>query len=252
MLRFSLLHPSRNRTRLAERALREWTGKSSGTNEIEYILSIDSDDDDVEGYRRLAAGAGARILVQANRSLVQAANRAAEKSTGDILIVVSDDFGCPALWDVEIAAVVGNRRDVAVLVHDGIDGRILTLPILGRDLYQQLGYVYHPDYFSLYCDDDLTRSTELLGKLVDARHLLFPHRHYSIGATPLDGTYLRGNDRAAWQRGRRTFEQRKAVRFGLGPRTLGAILHQSRAEVTYWAHRLLYRARDVVRPGGRH
>ena len=141
MIRYSLLHPSRGRLERAAEAIAEWTARRSGDHAVEHILSVDTDDD-VAGYRRLAETTGVRLVVNANRSIVDAVNAAARDSTGDVLIVVSDDFGCPEGWDRALASVIGDRRDVAVLVHDGIAGRIMTLPILGRALYETLGYVF--------------------------------------------------------------------------------------------------------------
>ena len=51
---------------------------------------------------------------------------------------------------------MGDRRDVAVLVHDVIEGRIATLPIVDRAWYDRHGYVLYPEYLHMFCDDDLT------------------------------------------------------------------------------------------------
>ena len=32
----------------------------------------------------------------------------------------------------------------------------MTLPVFGFPLYEAMGYVYHPDYTSLYCDTEMT------------------------------------------------------------------------------------------------
>ena len=237
---FSVVHPSRNRTTRAAQAIEEWTSRFSGHNRLEYIVSIDTDDADIAGYRRIAEHYGTRLLVNANRSLVDAVNRAAQQATQDLLVVVSDDFGCPDGWDVALAGVVGERRDVAVLVHDGIFGRIMTLPILGIEIYRRLGYVYHPDYFSMFSDDDLTCTVERLGKLVDARHLVFPHRHYKIGASALDETYARQNSNTAWWSGWRTFKQREIADFGFRPRTPSIVARQAAIEL-YYRFRMLGR-----------
>src|SRR4051794_3035839 len=138
MIRSSLIHPSRNRLRMAEGAIHEWTTKFSGGNEYEYILSIDEDDDDIPGYRRMAERLAVRLLIHRNRSIVDAVNRGAEQATGDVFIVVSDDFGCPEQWDAHLASVLGERRDAAVLINDGGGGQLLTLPIVGCELYRQL------------------------------------------------------------------------------------------------------------------
>ena len=88
MIRFSLLHPSRGRLERAAQAIGEWTARRSGAHAVEHILSVDTDDD-VAGYRRVADAAGVRLVVNANRSVVDAANAAARAATGDVLIVVS-------------------------------------------------------------------------------------------------------------------------------------------------------------------
>ena len=233
MIRFSLLHPSRGRLERAAQAIGEWTARRSGDHSVEHILSVDTDDD-VAGYRRVADAAGVRLVVNANRSVVDAANAAARTATGDVLIVVSDDFGCPDGWDRALAEVLGDRRDVAVLVHDGIDGRIMTLPIVGRALYETLGYVYHPAYVSMFCDDDLTHTAAAMGRLVDARHLVFPHRHFSVGSSAPDATYARQNSNAAWWHGWRVLEKRRANGFGLGARTLAVRAKEVEVDVRYF------------------
>ena len=99
MIRFSLLHPSRGRLERSAQAIVEWAKRRSGDHPVEHILSVDTDDD-VAGYRRVAAAHGVQLIVNANRSIVDAANAAARVAGGDVLIVVSDDFGCPDAWDV--------------------------------------------------------------------------------------------------------------------------------------------------------
>ena len=83
MIRFSLLHPSRGRLERAAQAIGEWTARRSGDHSVEHILSVDTDDD-VAGYRRVADAAGVRLVVNANRSVVDAANAAARAATGEV------------------------------------------------------------------------------------------------------------------------------------------------------------------------
>jgi hypothetical protein len=230
----SLVHPSRQRLARAAAAIAEWRANASGTHPIEHILSVDTDDPDLAGYRQLAARSGSRLVVHPNRRMVDAMNRGAAAATGDLLIGMSDDFGCPEQWDVRLAEIVGDRRDAAVLVHDAIDGRILTIPILTRSLYQQLGYIYHPAYMSMFADDDLTEVVRGMNALVDARHLVFPHRHASVSLDALDDTYARQNSNRAWWHGWRVFEKRKLERFGAGPRSLEVRRRQLNIDVYYY------------------
>src|SRR5438094_1108536 len=114
MIRFSLLHPSRGRLERAAQAIGEWTARRSGDHSVEHILSVDTDDD-VAGYRRVADATGVRLVVNENRSIVDAVNAAARASSGEVLIVVSDDFVCPAGWDRELGYGGGGRRGIAWL-----------------------------------------------------------------------------------------------------------------------------------------
>lgn len=217
-MRFSLVHPSRQRLFRADEAIREWRSQASGAHDIQHILSVDDSDPALRGYRGLAAAHGVTLVVGPNRTMVEAANRGAAAAAGDVLIVVSDDFGCPEAWDRELAHVIGGTREAAVWVHDGLEARILTLPVLTRALYERLGYVCHPAYRSVFADDDLTETARRAGALIDARHLRFPHRHFIAGLSPFDETYRRQNSDRAWWHGWGTFQCRGADAFG-DPRT---------------------------------
>lgn len=205
----------------------EWTTRASGCHAVAWLLSVDADDPDLTEYRALARRRGLGLLVGANRSIVDAVNAAARRCDGELLVVASDDFGCPKDWDEALVAALGDDLDRAVLVADGVEDRILTLPVLGRRFYESLGHVYHPDYVSMYADDELTEVARRRGRLVDARHLVFPHRHYSLLGTEPDATYRRQNSRRAWREGWRVYQRHRAEGFtgrcgpGAWPRIVG-------------------------------
>jgi hypothetical protein len=216
-MKFSLVHPSRGRIQRAEDAIVEWRGRASGAHAVEYLLSVDDDDPSLDSYRELAARQAVGLVVGSNRRMVDAMNRGAACATGDVIVGISDDFGCPDRWDAAIAEVVGDRRDCAVLVHDGIDARILTLPVLGRAFYDRLGFVYHPSYVSMFADDDLTAIARRDGVLLDATHLRFPHRHYAVAMSAIDPTYARQNSNEFWWHGWHVYEKRRLTDFGRRP-----------------------------------
>ena len=232
-MKFSLVHPSRGRVPLAEAAVREWASRRSASHTHEHIISIDTTDPDVAGYRDLASRHGLTLTVNANRTMVDATNRGLALATGDVVVVVSDDFGCPERWDEALAAVIGTRARAAVLVHDGGSARILTLPVVTRAYATELGYLYYPSYRSMYADDDLTEVARRDGVLIDARHIVFPHRHYSIDGVPADATYAAQDSTSAWWHGWRVFQKRRLVNFGVRRRTPGIRLKQARVEMYY-------------------
>jgi hypothetical protein len=231
---FSLVHSSRGRAAGAEEAVREWAAKRSGLHQYEHILSLDMDDE-IRDYEVIVAKYGLRSTVNVNRTMVEAANRGAAVAAGDVIVVVSDDFGCPDQWDVRLSAVIGGRARAALLVHDGIDGRIMTLPILTRAYYSELGHVYHPAYRSMYADDDLTEVALRDRALIDARHLTFPHRHHSVGLSAEDMTYARQDSGRAWWHGWRVFQKRRIEAFGARERTLSVRAALAQTELYYQA-----------------
>lgn len=234
-MKISLLHPSRNRATQAGASLAEWLGKSSGRNPIEYILSIDSSERQTAAYRQLADQQGARLLINPNRNYVDAANQAARLATGELLVLIADDFGCPDGWDEALVQTIGERRDVAVLVDDGLGARTMTLPIIDRIYYQRFGYLYFPGYAHMFCDNDLEEVSRRLGKLLDARHLLFPHRHFIIGAAPHDQTYVRAGK--SWGSGSLMYAQRQARDFDLRPATFQDLVKCTGLKLHYYLSR---------------
>lgn len=233
-MKFSLVHPSRSRLARAEAAVTEWRSQASGRHELEHILSVDADDPDLPGYRELATRCGSRLEVHPNRSMVEALNRGAKAAAGEVMVAMSDDFGCPPAWDRAIVDAIGGRELAAVLVDDGVNARILTIPIMTAALYRRLGYIYHPDYISMWADDDLTEVAKREGALVDARHLVFPHRHMFLALADADDTYARQNSNRSWWHGWRTYEKRKLEDFGRRPRSLDVRLKQLRVDLHYF------------------
>jgi hypothetical protein len=234
-MKISLLHPSRNRVATADVTIAEWLGKRSGLHPVEYIISVDDNDGQIAGYRQLAERHGAQLIIHPNRNSVQACNRAALVATGDLMIMVSDDFSCPDGWDDALAQAVGDRCDIAVFVDDGCGARTMTLPIVDRAYYQRSGFLLFPGYAHLFCDNDLEESSRQLGKLLDARHLVFPHRHYTVGAAPYDPTYHHSGK--TWGRDELLFAQRRVRDFDLRPQTFRDVVTCSQLALRYYLHR---------------
>ena len=233
-MRISLIHASRQRVARAEEALLEWTSKRSNLHDIEYILSVDADDPALRGYRALAARHGVALIVGPNRTVVEAVNRGASASNGNLLVNSADDFGCPEGWDLALADLAGDRRDIAIFVSDGYENRLMTLQIIGRDFYARLGHLFHPAYRSMFADDDLTDVARRAGVLIDARHLLFPHRHFIAGMSEIDVTYARENSDSAWFDGWRVYRKRTLTQFGDRPDGLMLRLALARVDCLYY------------------
>lgn len=234
----TLVHPSRGRAVKAHMTFQiNWKGKAVDKN-FQHILSIDSDDSQIESYKTFFKES--EILINDNRNLIEAVNRAIPYIKGDLVVVVSDDFDCPEKWDEEIIVATYRLKfdnpaylkeseegivfipenyphvltDYAICINDGITfGRkCMTLPILSKSLIDKLGYIYFPGYTGMFADDDLYAVCEKLGVLI-TKDILFPHNHWVNGKAERDATYNRHNTDESWKHGKKLFEARKAKGF---------------------------------------
>ena len=187
--------------------------KCADINHIEYILSLDSDDPELKNYLHLFEPTGCIILISGNKNLVQATNKGAEVTKGEILILVSDDFECPKDWDLAImGAFVGNSCSV-LKTFDGTQGWIVTLPVMDRAYYLEQGYFYFPEYFHMFCDTDMTHKADIEGKLIVRNDLIFKHNHYSVSGARRDAISKKAD--STWDQGERVYLRRVREKFGL-------------------------------------
>jgi len=186
----------------------QWMLHADNPGNIEYILSLDLDDPDRKKYRNQDG----KILLNSNTSAIAAINYAAYYATGDLLIVVSDDFDCPPHWDTLLLDHLKGKEDFIVKTPDGIQKTLITLPIMDRTYYKRFGYVYYPGYKHMFCDQEMTAVGHMLGRVINIP-LLFEHKHYSVGKMKKDAINKK-ND-ATWDQGKRLFHERLKTNFGV-------------------------------------
>jgi hypothetical protein len=169
---------------------------------------------------------------------VNAVNTTAAAARGEILIVIADDqFPC-ASWDQMLCERLTRDEGFRAAWDKGPDSvrrwggypavihvstgtpheesrHINVLPILTRARYEQLGNrIFYPAYESMYADNDFFEETAIDGCAIEARDLLFEHRHYLF--TPgveRDRAYDVQNRQPAYALGAQLFRERKARGF---------------------------------------
>lgn len=205
----SIIHPSRSRPDKSWKVCQDWLAKSHTS--VELIISLDEDDPFLSEYQDKHKYFGT-ILVNNNRSAVDAINRAAEVAKGDILIVVSDDTECFYGWGRHIRNHMQGKCDWILKTQDGIQPWVITMPVMDRAYYERFGYIYHPSYLHAWCDTELTCVAELTDCKVDT-NFNFPHNHHSIGKSEKDEVSERAD--LSFEIGRLNFETRSEKWFDL-------------------------------------
>ena len=177
--------PTRQRPGEFLAALTQWRRLASRRNTVRYIISIDADDASMQSLvprAGLAAMPDVRVFTgPAGRSKIQACNAdlpggrtqdvpAWSDFTPDALLLASDDM-LPQHhdWDAIVAREMARHfpaLDGAIHFNDGYHGqdKLITLSMMGWNLYRRFGYVYHPAYRSFYCDNEFTDVVRMIGK----------------------------------------------------------------------------------------
>lgn len=213
----SLLHPSRSRITKSVATTIKWLSKA-GDCQVELIVSIDEDDPQLRDYVDFYTPE--QIIINQNRSAVDAINNAAKQATGNIMIVLSDDTDCCDNWGELILQVTHGKHDFVLRVDDGffqgVPGTqewIITCPILDRQYYERFGYVYHPDYLHQFCDTEFSNIAYCLNKVIRTTDIVFRHLHPSIMKEKRDAVMLRSD--ATWNQGKALYIERFKRKFDM-------------------------------------
>jgi glycosyltransferase involved in cell wall biosynthesis len=176
----SIIHPSRGRAQQSFNTISKWIAKA-GMTDFEIILSIDRDDPQIGKYYELYQNLNHPFLWDdnTNKNAVEAINRGAREANGNIFIVVSDDTDCPGAWATKILRYTQGKSDFVLKVRDGIQPRMITMPIVDRVYYQRDGYIYHPRFSHCWADRFFTEVAYKRKRVIE-KPIMFRHLHYSV------------------------------------------------------------------------
>lgn len=222
-MKISVIHPTRNRFRQSCETASLWMLRSTLT--VEYIFSMDLDDktscpkpEDLADFPFIT---NIIELRSTNKSAIEAINNAAKIATGDLLVIISDDFSCPIIgWNKWLVKSVQNYTDFCAKTDDGLQPTLITMPIMDRIYYERYGYIYYPEYKHMFADQELTSVALMTGKYIKL-DLSFPHLHYSTGKSVKDEINVK-ND-LTWRQGETLFNERLKTNFGV----LDPVIHYS-------------------------
>lgn len=217
----SVLHPTRGRKQQALKTMSKWLFNADRPYDIEYIFSTDIDDTDkwtsrIDILPNFMVNSSQikhiEVLKNDNKSAIEAINFAAKRCSGDLIIVCSDDFECPEHWDTLLLNELEGKSDFVLKTDDEYQPTLVSLPIMDRIFYERYGYIYHPDYLHMFCDQEMTAVALMTGKYLKST-LKFPHHHYTTGKTEKDEINVK-ND-MTWKQGQRLFDRHLENNFGI-------------------------------------
>lgn len=197
-MRLLVRMPTRSRPHQAIHALSLYRDFAGTDVRIEVVL--DEDDPSMLSSQVLQrlVGLDCIVTVGKHRSKVEAVN-GGRVNDWDVLLLASDDMH-PVEGSNYAKRIIEEfdrhwpHLDGALYFNDGHQGDgLCTLPILGRRLYDQFGYVYEPEYQSLFSDLEQTGLLKAMGRLTYVDEKLIEHVHPCWGLAAVDGLYRRNN-----------------------------------------------------------
>lgn len=162
-------YPTRGRPQLFRETLQCWRN-----GRVRFLVSMHEDDglmNCAEIRADLDAMPDVRYVYTTASNKIENINAGLDGERFDILIQMADDQR-PQVndYDLRIAAAFAEHFpdfDGALHINDGRQrDKLCTLPVLGWAYYQRFGYIYHPSYKSLWCDNELTDVANRLGKII--------------------------------------------------------------------------------------
>ena len=148
------------------------------------ILSVDTDDSvtlNSDEFKQMQWDKRVSIHVGTSKSKVEAINRDMPKKGWDILVNLSDD---QEFTQYGFDEVIREHCGLDTFLHlpDGHVNELLpTMSIMGNEYYNRFGYIYHPDYASLWCDNEAMDVAIELNRHVYLNQHLFEHKHPAWG-----------------------------------------------------------------------
>lgn len=216
------IYPTRGRVERFFKGLDSIVNNVYDTENFFVHVAADEDDETMNNesvQQRLKSYVNVGIAYGKSHSKIHAINRDLplyREADWDILCCHSDDMRWTFYGFDQILRTEFNG-DLDKLLHvPDTDAKHLlaTYYIAGRTYFERFGYIYHPSYKSLWCDNENQDIAHRLGKYkyVDCPGMLF-HEHPSYQHVPFDEQYK--EQQGFWNDDEANYNRRKAQNFGL-------------------------------------
>ena len=194
--------PTRSRPDKFFDVLNKYVENANDLSNIAFLISCDHDDPTMNNpeviakLEKLKEKLKLAYFFGNSKTKIQAVNADVNKINGwDVLLLASDDM-VPVIkgYDDQIRKDMYSyfmNTDGTLWYNDGGQDKINTLSILGRKYYDRFGYIYHPSYISLWCDNEFTEVSIKLGRCQKIDKKIIEHFHPVYNKTDYDQLYIK-------------------------------------------------------------
>ena len=219
---FLFKFPTRSRPEKFKSTLSKYQSLLSGKHEVKWCISCDRDDRTMNNYgmiKHLGTIPHLKVFFGDSKTKVQAINADMQhfQEGWQVLLLISDDM-IPQVkgYDDIIAKHMDSSfpgMDGALHFNDGRTGNnINTLVIETDKLYRNYGYIYHPQYTSLWCDNEYTDVNRREDKLKYIDEVIIKHAWTDYTGPDV----LHRRNEKYYEADKKIYERRKAAGFPKG------------------------------------
>ena len=206
--------PTRNRPEKFKKVLQLYIDGLSGKHDVKFVITMDHDDQTMNNDNIKQWLESLPVNIKYNygysKSKIEAVNADLENEDADVLLLASDDM-IPQLKNYDdiifdVFSQVFPDYNGAIKFNDGLrNDDLMTLCVIGYPLYKQFGYIYHPDYTSVYCDTEQTLVLKTMNKLAVCDTCIAKHEWT---ATPWDELHARNENSEMYKKDKEVFDKR--------------------------------------------
>lgn len=212
--RILLKYPTRSRPDLFKSTLLKYISTAPAIDSI--IVSIDRDDPTMNRNDMIQwiRDHGAEVFVGTSKSKIQAINADIPSDGWDILVLASDDH-IPLVngWADIVRNDMPDSLDALLWYRDKKQDDICLMPVMGKAWYDRRGYIYHPSYHSLWCDNEQTDVARMDGCLIKIDSELWSNESPEWGPSGIRHDKLYRRNGSFFQKDKINYIKRKAKGF---------------------------------------
>ena len=212
---------TRNRPEKFKNRLTRYRDLLSGDHDVRFVVSCDNDDltmnnpEMISWMQEFSETSDLIYHFGNSKSKIEAINADMEEEVFDVLLNASDDMN-PVQYGYDKIIFDAYSQAFpdftgAIKFHDGLrNDPLMTYTIMGYPLYKAFGYIYHPEYTSVYCDNEQTQACAMIGKLAVSDICLIRHEWTS---EHFDELHARNENSEMYQIDGEVFKKRAAINF---------------------------------------
>ena len=184
MVEFLFKFPTKSRPVKFKNTLEKYYSFLSNKYSYKFVITMNNNDGTMDNrsmINYLESKPNLDFYYERIMSKVQAINANIDKYNDfNIICLLSDDMipVVPGFDEIIFENMLKYSKDFDIALHfnDGRVGQKLnTLSIMGKKLYDYFGYIYHPDYTSLWCDNEFHDVTYAMNKAVYIDQVIIKH-----------------------------------------------------------------------------